>query len=324
MGRTMTVMLNRLCAVAFVIAAIAEQVRGSCQNDTQCVKWAETCCRGKCRHFTKCKKEGHCLDDYNCISNNKICVRKRCTGVYQILCDQDRDCLHDVNAKARGFNICCFGQCMNKCIFPRILPTVILKEDRSRTTTGKPCIGRACNTNCTSLKSCKESTTATETTTPDSSIAKSNADFISSTGSRRDSSLNPAIIAAIVIAGCIVLTISCICFLRERSLLRRKNSTRCRRHHSHMNTDNSGQPFWISRLTRNSTQTNSFGRREEDASISFTEPDSSARRLNIHYWGDDAQFEAPPSYSSLTLAECPTYEEAITRQDQGTQVDLFV
>ena len=320
MKRTIAVILSRLCAVGLVVLAVTVQGSASCQNDTECVKWAETCCRGKCRPFLKCKKEGHCLDDYNCISNNKICVKKRCTGVYMILCEQDKDCLHDENSKARGFNICCFGQCLAKCTFPRILPTVILKEDRSRTSTSKACVGRECNTNLnfTSRNYSKDSTT---TPTPDASIKKNK--FNDSSGSRRDFSLNPAIIAAIVIAGCIVLTITCICFLRERRLSRRKNSTRCRRHHSHMHTNNGGQPFWISRLTRNSTQTSSLAR-PEDASVSFTEPDSSARRLNAQCLCDESQFDLPPSYSSLSIAECPTYEEAITRHDQGTQVNLFV
>lgn len=328
MRGTITVILSRLCAVAVVVVAAVfiEQARGSCDNDTQCGKWGETCCRAKCRPFVKCKEEGHCLDDYDCISSNKICVRKRCvkettdkrnsTGIYVKYCVQDQDCLEldDAPSKTRGFNICCIGQCLDKCLFP----TVILRENRSRT--HRPCVGRECNTNCTSANSCKESTT---TPAPDSSIKKSNADFNNSSGSQRDLSLNPAIIAAIVIAGCIVLTITCICFLREKRLMR-KHSAHCRRHRSH-NTRN--QPFWISRLTRNSTQTSSSaGRRDEEATISFTEPNSSARGLNVECCCDGSQFDAPPSYSTLTIAECPpTYEEAIrTQHDQGIQVNLFV
>lgn len=328
MRLTISVTLSRRCAVVLILFFIfTKEAKGRCDNDSQCEKWGETCCRGKCRPFVKC--EGHCIDHYDCVARNEICVRKRCvketnkkpnvTGIFDPAvvkyCVQDQDCIADASSRASGLNICCIGQCQKDCLFP----TVLMPNSSSRTL--KRCRGINCRSNCTSV-SCKGRTT---TVAPEVIVEKANTDYRNSRSSGLP--LNPAIIAAIVIAGCIVLTITCICLLREKRLMQKQsNRHRCRRHRERAH--NRSQPFWISRLSRHNSQTPSGSRSQRDveATVSMTEPSSSVPGLDVECICDGARFESPPSYSTLTIAECPpSYEEALrTRHDQGIQVDLFV
>ena len=316
MKRTITVICRRLCAAAILVCVVLiEQAKCGCRSDDECVKFGDTCCRNSCQPFHHCKDQDHCLDHYDCVSNNKICFKNRCVkengpNTSETYCSYHQDCREDLASKSKGLNICCDGRCQVSCSSLE-LPTLNLNRSHGQK---PPCIGSKCTTALNiNYTSTVESPSVFRSDKKRSTVSEA---------SQFELNLNPAIVAAIVIAGCIVLAITCICFLREKRLMR-KHSAQCHRHRSH-SPNSSTRPFWISRLARNSTQTRlSCGNsRDEEASVSFTQPNSSGEECCF----DSLRLEQPPSYSTLTIHECPpTYEEATrTHRNQGTQVDLFI
>lgn len=309
MKRTITVIFRRICVVAVLVTFVFfQEAKCGCRSDGQCEKFGETCCRNKCQHYKICEDDGHCLDNYDCVADDKICEKKRCVkeNITEIetYCVHNKECVNTVLSRSKGFNICCEGRCKNSCsIFE---PTQKSNASRGQTS----CLGRECITNGNVNTNSTTYITRAPSRPKTVEIFPTRADKLH---------LNPAIVAAIVIAGCIVLTITCICFLREKRLMR-KHSTRCRRHRLPHSSNTRNQPFWISRLARNSTQTRlSCGSRDEEATASFTQANTSGAECYC-------ESQPPPSYSTLTIHECPpSYEEATSsHRNQGTQVDLFV